>query len=147
MLYLSLFYRVMTPASEVRLPRAPEFYASSLGPTKKPGPWRFIVRYCRLLMQPEDRLSRHGGGAAHVSIRKEECMSIETTVSPEYFRTRETARYMGVSEAWLAAARSRGTGPAYTKLHRGVRYSREDLEKFMKERRIASTAEGRRTDG
>jgi hypothetical protein len=55
---------------------------------------------------------------------------------------RRAAELLGVSERALEAMRLRRTGPAYIKITpRSVRYSIEDLERFIESRRIV-TAQG-----
>jgi predicted DNA-binding transcriptional regulator AlpA len=44
----------------------------------------------------------------------------------EYLAPRQFARLIGISESTLAKQRMRGDGPAYVKIGRSVRYSRED---------------------
>lgn len=62
-------------------------------------------------------------------------------VLPEYLDTAQAAVYLGMSQDWLAKARSEGYGPPYVKLSdsRGgaVRYRRADLNEFASERRVS----------
>lgn len=44
--------------------------------------------------------------------------------------------YTGISEFTLRCWRSRGQGPAYSKLGARVYYSRADLDQYMRERRV-----------
>ena len=55
-----------------------------------------------------------------------------STLTPDgLLHSRDAARYLGVSEAWLARERWKGTGPAYIKVGgasgRAVRYRHSDL--------------------
>lgn len=55
---------------------------------------------------------------------------------------KNAARYLGISAKTLAMHASRGTGPPFTK--RGlVFYYREDLDRWMRTGRVASSAEAR----
>jgi hypothetical protein len=51
------------------------------------------------------------------------------------------ADYLGLSPATLETLRSRGGGPAFLKLGRRVVYQREDLDKWLAERRRTSTSD------
>ena len=50
------------------------------------------------------------------------------------FTTREAAQYLGLAKITLDIWRSKGKPPAYVKIHRSVRYRREDLDNFMSRR-------------
>ena len=52
-----------------------------------------------------------------------------------YLDTREAAEFLGVSVNFLEGARCSRSGPPYYKLSRRVRYLREDLHRWMAERR------------
>ena len=54
-------------------------------------------------------------------------------VASEYMTTREAAVYLKLSRQYLEAARYRGdgSGPAYVKLERAVRYRRSVLDAWM----------------
>ena len=54
--------------------------------------------------------------------------------------TRNASRYVGLSEKTLAMMRSGGTGPAYVKRGR-VFYYQEDLDQWLREARVVSTAQ------
>ena len=43
----------------------------------------------------------------------------------------DVALLLGVSEAWLERARWAGTGPAFIKVGRAVRYRAEDLNSYI----------------
>jgi predicted DNA-binding transcriptional regulator AlpA len=55
--------------------------------------------------------------------------------------TRQVADWLGLSEQWLEIGRCRGYGPTFVKIGRRVRYRREDVLRFLAQRRHASTAE------
>ena len=54
---------------------------------------------------------------------------------------KEAARFLRLSESFLAKARMRGDGPRYRKLSRAVRYSMSDLSAWLKACAQTSTAE------
>lgn len=68
--------------------------------------------------------------------------------STELLDETEAARYIGMSAAFLQASRiqpsatgkPRTPGPPFMKLGRTVRYSREDLDRWLTEQRVARTA-------
>jgi len=55
----------------------------------------------------------------------------------------EAAAFLGVGVSTLARLRIEGTGPAFRKFGRSVRYSREDLRRWSDERSRRSTSESR----
>ncbi len=58
--------------------------------------------------------------------------------------TSQTATYLGVSKAWLELGRMRNFGPPYRRLSpRQIRYSIDDLTRWLAERGHRSTAEYR----
>jgi len=59
----------------------------------------------------------------------------------ELLTPREAAGFLRLSESFLAKARMRGDGPRYRKLSRAVRYSKSDLEAWLKACAKTSTAE------
>lgn len=60
----------------------------------------------------------------------------------ERMRPAEAARYLGLSESYLAKLRWRGGGPTYHKLSaKAVRYSRSDLDAWLDEKRCENTAQ------
>ena len=59
---------------------------------------------------------------------------------------KEAARFINLSESFLAKARMRGDGPRYLKLSRSVRYSNADLLLWLKACAKTSTAEGQQDD-
>jgi predicted DNA-binding transcriptional regulator AlpA len=59
----------------------------------------------------------------------------------ELLTPKETARYLRLSESFLAKARMHGNGPRYRKLLRAVRYSKSDLDAWLKVCAKTSTAE------
>ena len=62
-------------------------------------------------------------------------------VQPAYINTSAAATYLSVTRRQLESWRSKGCGPAYSKLGRHVRYSVADLDAFMAARRVQSTAQ------
>jgi predicted DNA-binding transcriptional regulator AlpA len=54
---------------------------------------------------------------------------------------KEAAKFLKLSESFLAKARMRGDGPRYRKLSRAVRYSMSDLSAWLKACAKTSTAE------
>ena len=59
--------------------------------------------------------------------------------------SRDAALYLGVSEAWLARERWKGTGgPAYVKVGgscgRAIRYLRADLDAWISGNRVVATS-------
>jgi predicted DNA-binding transcriptional regulator AlpA len=54
---------------------------------------------------------------------------------------KEAARFMRVSESWLAKARMRGDGPPYVQIGRAIRYQQSDLITYIRSRRRLSTSE------
>lgn len=60
--------------------------------------------------------------------------------------TKNAARYLGLSEKTLAMMRSAGTGPVYVKRGR-VFYYKEDLDVWLREGRVMSTAQLRAPQG
>jgi predicted DNA-binding transcriptional regulator AlpA len=54
---------------------------------------------------------------------------------------KEAAKFLRLSESFLAKARMRGDGPRYRKLSRAVRYSMSDLLTWLKACAKTSTAE------
>lgn len=65
----------------------------------------------------------------------------EMTPNNEYLPPREFARLIGISESTLAKARMRGNGPAFVKIGRSVRYSREAGLAWMAAHTRRSTSE------
>ena len=54
---------------------------------------------------------------------------------------KETAKFLRVSELWLAKARMRGDGPPYVKLGRAIRYREGALLQWLRSRQRLSTSE------
>jgi len=53
----------------------------------------------------------------------------------------DAARYLGMSESFLAKSRCYGSGPRYCKLGRRVAYRKSDLDAWREERVYGSTSE------
>jgi excisionase family DNA binding protein len=71
-------------------------------------------------------------------------MSAFTQVGAESRRllnTAEAARYLGLAENTLRVARVRGSGPAYRKFGRTVRYTLEDLTAYVERSKRTSTSQ------
>jgi hypothetical protein len=62
----------------------------------------------------------------------------------QFLNTEEAAAYLGVSMSLLEKLRVRGDGPAYAKVGARVIYLREDLDAFVRGRRVRSTSEAER---
>jgi hypothetical protein len=60
----------------------------------------------------------------------------------ELLTPKEAARFLKLSDSFLAKARMRGDGPRYRKLSRAVRYTTADLLLWLKACAKTSTAEG-----
>ena len=52
-----------------------------------------------------------------------------------WLSTRDAAAYMGVSAAFLEIARHRGEGPPYTRVNRAIRYSRAELDAWLRDKK------------
>lgn len=57
--------------------------------------------------------------------------------TPLVFNDVVAAQYLGVQPATLRRWRSLGTGPAYKKLKKAVRYSLEDLHDYLQKQTVA----------
>ena len=51
-------------------------------------------------------------------------------------RERDAARYIDFSDTWMRQARMRGTGPAYIRIGRTIRYRLSDLDAFLARHRV-----------
>jgi hypothetical protein len=49
---------------------------------------------------------------------------------------KEVEKYFGIKSSHLGVLRSTGKGPAFSKIGKSVIYQRDDVEKFIKNRRI-----------
>jgi predicted DNA-binding transcriptional regulator AlpA len=56
---------------------------------------------------------------------------------------REAATVLGFSTSWLRQQRMRGTGPAYVRVGRSVRYLTRDLDRFQNSHRIETRSYAR----
>ena len=65
--------------------------------------------------------------------RRGRASSAPVVVPSEYLTTQQAAAYLNLSRQYLEAARYRGdgSGPAYVKLERAVRYRRSVLDAWM----------------
>lgn len=64
-----------------------------------------------------------------------EALLARPAVIVEFLDTEGAALYLGLSTVTLEQWRSEGTGPAFCKVGRSVRYHVDDLRSFMLERR------------
>ncbi|WP_328285407.1 helix-turn-helix transcriptional regulator [Fundidesulfovibrio putealis] len=65
--------------------------------------------------------------------------SVGTVNIPKrYLTSHEVAAVYGVNEKTLADWRLKGSGPAYSKLNRLVRYNVDDLESFFLKARVST---------
>jgi hypothetical protein len=76
--------------------------------------------------QPKKRRSK-------LSKSPREVLQARVVVPSEYLTTQQAAEYLNLSRQYLEAARYRGdgSGPAYVKLERAVRYRRSVLDAWM----------------
>jgi len=76
--------------------------------------------------QPKKRRSK-------LSKSPREGLPAQGVVPSEYLTTQQAAAYLNISRQYLEAARYRGdgSGPAYVKLERAVRYRRSVLDAWM----------------
>lgn len=58
---------------------------------------------------------------------------VSTLLTPE-----EAARFLGVKEDTLYRWRHRGSGPAYVRVGRFVRYHKDDLNAWLAEQRVTT---------
>jgi excisionase family DNA binding protein len=61
--------------------------------------------------------------------------------SDTYLTPREAATYLRTSPSTLAKRRLYGSGPAFTRIGRAVRYRREDLDAWMTASVVRSTSD------
>lgn len=61
--------------------------------------------------------------------------------APLFVDTPNAAAILSVTRKQLESWRTQGCGPAYSKLGRLVRYSVADLQRWMEDRRVSSTAQ------
>ncbi len=54
---------------------------------------------------------------------------------------KEAARFMRVSDSWLAKARMRGNGPPYAKVGRSIKYQKKDVVGYIRSQLRRSTSE------
>ena len=58
-----------------------------------------------------------------------------------YLTTEQAAKFLAVSTRWLEAMRFHGGGPPYYKVHRAVRYRRQDLDEWARSKRRLHTSD------
>jgi len=100
---------------------------------------------------PDDLLNERDNSAA--AARKSKLSSHSPTSSEDHgpvmsdtpdtelLKPIKAARFINMSESFLAKARMKGDGPTYLKLGRAVRYRKSDLVAWLKRRGKTSTAE------
>lgn len=59
----------------------------------------------------------------------------------ELLNTEKASKYVGLSQSTLEKLRVYGGGPVFVKARRCVRYSSEDLDDWLHERRVVCTAQ------
>lgn len=58
------------------------------------------------------------------------------------FRTRDASEYLGMPQSTLEKLRLRGDGPPFIRLTgRAIGYLKEDLDRWLRERRVSSTSQ------
>jgi predicted DNA-binding transcriptional regulator AlpA len=67
----------------------------------------------------------------------------KTEVVPDVLDTKAAAQYLGVSHQWLEVARVRGTGPAFVRVGRCVRYRKETIDRWLADQEVSNTAQNR----
>jgi len=60
---------------------------------------------------------------------------------PALYDEATTARFLGVSRRFLQTARQKGTGPAFIKVGRLVRYRPQDIEHWLLKQTRTSTSD------
>jgi predicted DNA-binding transcriptional regulator AlpA len=68
-------------------------------------------------------------------------MSSSVTTENRLLSTKETAKLLGLSEAYLAKMRVDGSGPTHVKIGSRCLYSPQDLAMFIAARRRRSTSD------
>ena len=66
---------------------------------------------------------------------------MKTTSDDVSYTPSDAARYLALSQSFLAKLRCYGSGPRYCKLGRRVAYRKSDLDAWREERVYASTSE------
>ncbi|WP_081863985.1 helix-turn-helix domain-containing protein [Mycetocola saprophilus] len=59
-------------------------------------------------------------------------------IEPRYLDTADAAWYLGLAKHTLECWRSAGIGPAYSRLGRLIRYTKDDLKAWADRDRVAS---------
>lgn len=63
-------------------------------------------------------------------------MSTETKSEPEFITEKKLAERLGLAEITLRVMRAKGTGPAYVRIGRSIRYARTDVDAFIAAARV-----------
>jgi predicted DNA-binding transcriptional regulator AlpA len=61
---------------------------------------------------------------------------VTTPAPPPTLNVADAAKYVQLSIWWLKQARRKGTGPAYIRIGKVIRYRREDLDAWLKTHRV-----------
>ncbi|WP_321323790.1 helix-turn-helix domain-containing protein [uncultured Parasphingorhabdus sp.] len=60
---------------------------------------------------------------------------------PDFILPNEASTYLGLSPSTLAIYRCTGDGPKFYKIGRFVKYTKDDLDRWVQSRHYASTSE------
>jgi len=63
----------------------------------------------------------------------------KTAAAPEYLNTKQCAAYLGMSVSSMEGWRTRGVGPAFSRIGTSVRYAKSDVDAFVASRRKGKT--------
>lgn len=63
----------------------------------------------------------------------------KTLPTPAALREEDAAHYTGYSRVYLKRARRFGTGPAYLKCGRAIRYMVVDLDRWLEQHRVGTS--------
>ncbi len=67
---------------------------------------------------------------------KYDALMERTQIRRERLDEADTAIYVGMSRPWLRLQRMRGTGPAYIRIGRTIRYDIRDLDAWLAQHRV-----------
>jgi predicted DNA-binding transcriptional regulator AlpA len=78
----------------------------------------------------------------HIDKRADQIVATTVGDDDDLLDTRDTAKWLGVSEQWLEIRRHHGGGPKFVQLSpRQIKYRRKEVLAWLKRRSYASTAE------
>jgi hypothetical protein len=78
----------------------------------------------------------------HLDRRASELIENGAGISRDLLTTEATAEWLGVSSQWLEIGRSKNYGPPFVRLSpRRIRYRRDDVVAWLRERTYRATAE------